>query len=116
MRKLIKLYESDDIDKDLNLTAKKIQEGFMVVFPTETAYGLENEKCVFVNLDFDLYDPILAGLRIFFPKMVKGGVILVHDYYNNGYKGVKQAVEKFEKEYSFTKIPIGDHCSICIVK
>ena len=40
MRKLIKLYESDDIDKDLNLTAKKIQEGFMVVFPTETVYGL----------------------------------------------------------------------------
>lgn len=89
-----------------------IRKGF---FP-ETAYGLENEKFVFVNLDFDLYDPILAGLRIFFPKMVKGGVILVHDYYNNGYKGVKQAVEKFEKEHSFTKIPIGDHCSICIVK
>lgn len=40
MRKLIKLYESDDINKDLNLTAKKIQEGFMVVFPTETVYGL----------------------------------------------------------------------------
>lgn len=40
MRKLIKLYESNDIDKDLNLTAKKIQEGFMVVFPTETVYGL----------------------------------------------------------------------------
>lgn len=89
-----------------------IRKGF---FP-ETAYGLENEKFIFVNLDFDLYDPTLAGLKIFFPKMVKGGVILVHDYYNDGYKGVRKAIEEFEKDYDFIKLPIGDHCSICIVK
>ena len=31
--------------------------------------------------------------------MTEQGVILVHDYYSAGYKGVKAAVEEFLKEY-----------------
>lgn len=40
-------------------------------FP-QTAVGIEDTFC-FVNLDMDLYKPILEGLRFFYPQMVLGG-------------------------------------------
>jgi hypothetical protein len=43
--------------------------------------------------------------------------MLVHDYYNPGYKGVKEAVEQYQKEEGeIIKFPIGDHCSLGIIK
>jgi O-methyltransferase len=84
-------------------------------FP-ETTKGIEDIFC-FVNLDFDLYKPIFAGLEYFYPRMIEGGgVILIHDYFNDGFKGVKQAVQDFEKtlDHSLKLLPIGDGMSICI--
>jgi hypothetical protein len=87
-----------------------IRKGY---FP-ETAQGLEETYC-FVNLDFDLYQPILAGLEYFYPRMVKGGIILVHDYFSEEYKGVKEAVSEFEKKTKGMPLfPIGDGISIGI--
>lgn len=47
-----------------------------------------------------------------------GGVILIHDYFNPGYLGVSKAVQDYEKEIgvSLYKLPIGDNCSIAILK
>lgn len=92
----------------------EIRKGY---FP-ETAYSLDKEQFVFVNLDFDLYNPTLAGLRFFFPKMVKGGCILIHDYFTKGYGGVKRAVEDYKKESKeeIVLLPIGDAFSVAIVK
>jgi hypothetical protein len=86
-------------------------------FPDSTKDVDENNKYIFVNLDFDLYNPTLQGLRYFYPKMVKGGCILVHDYFHMNYKGVPQAIKDFETEigYKLKKMPIGDHCSIAII-
>jgi hypothetical protein len=82
-------------------------------FP-ESAEGVEETFC-FVNLDFDLYQPILAGLEYFYPRMVKGGIILIHDYFSETYKGVKQAVFEFEQKMTGIKsFPIGDGISIGI--
>ena len=83
-------------------------------FP-ETAKDV-NDEFVFVNLDFDLYSPILAGLEFFYPKMVYGGVILVHDYFSDLYKGVKTAVDEFCEKEQIVCIPIADERSIAIVK
>ena len=87
-----------------------IRKGY---FP-ETTEGIEDTFC-FVNLDFDLYQPILAGLEFFYPRMVSGGIILIHDYFSEGYKGVKQAVSEFDKkENGINLFPIGDGVSIGI--
>lgn len=90
-----------------------IKKGF---FP-ETAEGVDEKFC-FVHLDFDLYLPILEGLRFFYPKMVEGAAILIHDYYNIGLPGVKDAIEDYEKEIgrNLYKLPIGDDQSIAIIK
>jgi len=83
-------------------------------FP-ETIIGI-NEIFCFVNLDFDLYQPTLAGLEYFIPRMVKGGVILVHDYFSDGYKGVEIAVRDYEAKSGKLKLlPIGDGISVAIL-
>lgn len=90
-----------------------IKKGY---FP-ETTAGLETKRFKFVNLDFDLYGPTLSGLKFFYPKMLKGSVILIHDYFNNGYKGIKEAVEAFKEiERDLITVPIGDNYSIAIIK
>jgi O-methyltransferase len=87
-----------------------IRKGY---FP-ETAEGIDDTFC-FVNLDFDLYQPTLAGLEYFHPKMVDGGIILVHDYFSEGSKGVKEAVKIFSKKNRRIKLfPIGDGISVGI--
>jgi len=89
-----------------------IKKGF---FP-ETVKGVSDSFC-FVNLDFDLHDPTLAALEFFYPLMEAGGVILVHDYFNSGYLGVKAAIEKFMiKANDLQLFPIGDGISIGIIK
>lgn len=90
-----------------------VKKGF---FP-ETTTGLENTAYFFVNLDFDLYNPTIEGLRFFVPRLAQGGVVLVHDYFNSVFLGVAQAVQDYEKECKSNLhiIPIGDQISIAIM-
>lgn len=85
-------------------------------FP-DTAEGLEDQFC-FVNLDMDLYQPMLEGLRFFYERMCDGGVILLHDYFHPELPGVRRAVADFERERqeALCKVPIGDFCSIAVIR
>ena len=88
-----------------------IRKGY---FP-HSAEGLEETFC-FVSLDFDLYQPMLAGLEYFVPRMAKGGVILVHDYFSEEFKGAKEAVRAFEsKAGRLHLLPVGDLLSVGIL-
>lgn len=81
----------------------------------ETFDGVNDEFC-FVNLDMDLYVPQLAALNFFNERMVKGGVILVHDYYNETFSGTKKAVDEFlEKTGDVRMMPIGDGMSVALL-
>lgn len=84
---------------------------------SETSIGIEDSFC-FVNLDMDLYQPMLAALKFFWNKMISGGVVLLHDYYHQKLPGVALAVEDFEKSIKkrICKTPIGDSCSIALIK
>lgn len=70
----------------------------------------------FVNIDADLYQPILAGCEYFYPRLVKGGLLLIHDYFNHNYTGAKQAVDEFCTKNKLTALPIGDAFSVMIAK
>ena len=80
-----------------------IKKGF---FP-DTAVGLADNFC-FVSIDADLYEPILEGLRFFYPKLNKGGYIFIHDFNNDQYKGARQAVLQYCTETNIGFIPIPD--------
>nr|UXE45418.1 hypothetical protein Hi04_10k_c4773_00033 [uncultured bacterium] len=49
------------------------------VFP-ESAAGLEHDTFAFVMLDLDIYGPTLAALEFFYPRLIIGGYLFVHDY------------------------------------
>jgi hypothetical protein len=79
-------------------------------------FNCAEERFCFVNLDMDLYMPTEAALKIFYPRMVVGGIILIHDYFNDVYSGVRAAVEKFLAREREVLCPIGDWFSVAIVK
>lgn len=82
-------------------------------FP-DTTEGIEDTFCL-VSLDTDLYNPILAGLEYFYPRMEKGGYIFVHDFDSYHYEGVKDAVYEYCNKNGATIIPIMDRCLSVIV-
>jgi hypothetical protein len=103
------------VNKQANPENTVIKKGF---FP-ETTVGderLAEEQFVFVNLDFDLYEPILAGLRFFYPKMARGGIILVHDFFHEFFSGAQKAAREFCDERNIRFTPIGDGFSVAITK
>jgi O-methyltransferase len=88
-----------------------VRKGF---FP-ETAKGVESDFA-FVSLDADLYQPMLAGLQYFYPRLTKGGYIFVHDYFTDTFTGTREAVMEYKRVRGINFVPIGDDCSIAIIK
>lgn len=82
-------------------------------FP-ESAKGIK-DSFVLVSLDADLYEPIYAGLSFFYPRLVKGGYILIHDFNNDYYKGARKAVEKFCSEQNINFVPLPDSGGSAII-
>jgi O-methyltransferase len=82
-------------------------------FP-DTTHGVEDRFC-FVSLDTDLYTPILNGLEYFYPRLVPGGVIFVHDFNNDFYPGAKKAVKEYCLKNSIAYIPIPDSGGTVII-
>jgi len=82
-------------------------------FP-DSAKGID-DVFVFVSLDADLYDPIYAGLNFFYPLLVKGGYIFIHDFNNDGYKGARKAVEQFCAEQGLNYLPIPDAAGSAVI-
>lgn len=93
----------------------KIFKGY---FPETVTDEVLNQNYIFVNLDMDLYKPTLEGLRIFYPRMIENGIILIHDYFSDIFPNVKQAILDYEKEIKseLKKFPIGDGISLAIIK
>jgi O-methyltransferase len=88
-----------------------IRKGY---FP-KTAEGLE-EHFAFVSLDADLYQPMLEGLKYFYPRLSKGGYIFVHDFFTDTFTGTKEAILDYKRENNMYFVPLGDDCSIGIIK
>ena len=63
-------------------------------FP-ESGKEIVDKRFCFVHLDVDLYKSTIDSLRFFFPKMVQGGIILIHDYHSDG---IQKAFREFKNE------------------
>ena len=64
------------------------------IFPDSVEH-IENTKFSFVHLDVDLYKSTIDCLRYFFPRMINGGIILIHDFHTDG---IKKAIKEFSSE------------------
>jgi O-methyltransferase len=90
-----------------------IKKGY---FPDTTAEI--NDVFAFVSIDVDLFRPTIEGLLYFYPKMSPGGVILIHDYYNEKrFLGVQKAVDEFCYMNDLFFFPLSDSCgSVALIK
>ncbi len=67
------------------------EEDFVLVegWVQETLPVMKPKKIAFLRLDMDLYDPTLVALQYLYPRLVKGGILLIDDF--NSCSGVKKA-------------------------
>ena len=67
-----------------------------------------HDSYALVSLDTDLYNPTLAGLEYFWPRLSTGGAILIHDYTGTQFPGVHQAVDEFCVKSGLFLVPLMD--------
>jgi len=64
------------------------------IFP-DSANPIQEKKFSFVHLDADLYRSTIDCLRYFYPRLINGGIILIHDFHTDG---IKKAITEFSSE------------------
>ena len=83
-----------------------VKPGF---FP-ESLHGLEDRFCL-VSLDVDFYRTTQEGLRYFWPRLEKGGYLLLHDWGSPKLPGVAKALADFEAELG-QRLPAVPLCDV----
>jgi hypothetical protein len=65
------------------------------MFPNSITDEMREDTYAFVSIDCDIYEPIIEGLRFFWPRMAAGAIILIHDYSSGYWPGATRAVDEF---------------------
>lgn len=90
----------------------EIKKGF---FPD--TFDLWNNSFCFVSIDLNLRNPVEKGLEIFYPRMAKGGYIMISDYNAPFYEGTRNAVQQYCDSNDISYMPIPDlYGSVIIMK
>ena len=98
--------DQDDRFRDTNIELVKKNIGdcsnieFKPGYFPESAIGIEDSSFCFVLLDLDLFKSTIAALNYFYPKMIRGGYIFIHDYNN---PESNYAISRALKEFMFDK-------------
>ena len=77
-------------------------------FPKSIPLDLYASKFCLVHIDCDLYQPTKAALEFFYPRLSPGGLIIMHDYNNPYWGGIKLAVDEYCREIPERPIVLGD--------
>lgn len=86
-------------------------------FPDSIIEEASDNKYAFVSIDVDFEESMYQGLKFFYPRMSKGGVIFVHDYNTYFLGGIKKAIERYENElgHKMPSIPIADRAGTLVI-
>lgn len=83
----------------------------------DTLAGLEDERFAFVLLDLDLYDPTLASLEFFYPRVPRGGYLVIHDYNNpESDWACKRAFDAFLSDKPELVVELGDMWGSALIR
>ena len=85
-------------------------------FPDSLSQMNEPQPSAFclVHIDCDLEKPTTESLNYFYPRMSKGGFLIVHDYLN--WDGVTKAVDEFLKDKAEKLVPIPDKSGSIVIR
>lgn len=85
-------------------------------FPATAAAIPEGCRFALVHLDCDLYEPLRAALAYFYPRMLPGGFLLMHDYSSLHWNGAERAIDEFFADKAEYIIPVPDGAGTVIVR
>ncbi|HVY14941.1 MAG TPA: class I SAM-dependent methyltransferase [Rhodopila sp.] len=76
-------------------------------FPESAEQLPKDQRYCLVHLDCDLYKPFNSALNYFWPRLVPGGFLIMHDYTSLHWEGVQHAVDEFfaDKPESIIAVP-----------
>jgi len=66
-------------------------------FPQSLEALHDDLRFAVVHIDCDLYAPMKAGLEYFYPRLSKGGALILHDYSSMHWDGARTAIDEFCK-------------------
>ena len=66
----------------------------------ESFAAIQEKNYKFVHLDLDLYEPIKGSVEYFYPRMVKGGVIVIDEYDIPRWPGARKAVDEYCQKHN----------------
>jgi hypothetical protein len=64
-------------------------------FPESLTGEVRQRTFALAHIDCDLYGPMKAALEFFYPRMPRGGMLILHDYSSGCWAGAKSAVDEF---------------------
>lgn len=66
-------------------------------FPESVTDEVCHRTFALAHLDCDLYEPMKAALEFFYPRMTRGGMLILHDYSSGTWLGATRAIDEFYK-------------------
>jgi hypothetical protein len=85
-------------------------------FPDTAAQLPTSGSYCLVHIDCDLYNPVRAALEYFYPRVVPGGFLLVHDYSSLHWDGAEEAVDEFFADKPESPIPLTDGAGTIVIR
>ena len=85
-------------------------------FPESLGGITPPEQVAIVHIDLDLYAPMAAGIRYFYPRLAPGGMLILHDYSSGHWAGARKAVDEFFADKPERPVLIPDKSGTAIVR
>jgi hypothetical protein len=84
-------------------------------FPDSLSKVVIAERFAIVHLDCDLYQPTVAGLSYFYPRLSPGGLLILHDYSSGHWGGCARAIDEFLKDRPERPVLLPDKSGTAII-
>ena len=108
------------VDTSLEMVKKLIGEKNIVYvkgyFPESLNQIGGIDDLILVHIDCDLEKPVLSALNYFYPRIRKGGFLIMHDHSSFYWPGAQNAINEFFKDKMEFIIPIPDKSGTCVIR
>ncbi len=85
-------------------------------FPSSAAALPGEASYCLVHVDCDLYAPMASALEYFWPRLVPGGFLVLHDYSSLHWNGAERAVDEFFAGRAECVTPLPDNAGSVVVR
>jgi hypothetical protein len=85
-------------------------------FPFSIPEELQASRFCLAHIDCDLYEPAKSALEFFYPRLSPGGLLIVHDYANPYWAGIKRAVDEYCADIPERPVIFGDKSGTAMIR